>query len=150
MRLEPFTADHFMNIEWQDAQRPWETYASREIAELWEEFGEGMSLLTDEGEVIATAGVMPTRVLLDGEVETPLASHAVAVFSPRFASHIKLILRAIRQFLNARPEHRITMYVWPAHTKAARFAKRLGFVFERAVYEDAIGAFVHLYARVRH
>lgn len=150
MRLEPFTADHFLAIEWQDAQRPWADYASREVAEFWEEYGEGLSLLSDDGQVIATAGVMPMRIGYDGEAIVPQVSHAVAIFSPQFASHIKVILKAIREFLNARPEHRITMHVWPSHTKAARFAKRLGFVFERAVYEEAIGAFVHLYARVRH
>jgi RimJ/RimL family protein N-acetyltransferase len=151
MRLEPLTAEHLLEIEWQDSQKPFAHQVTADIAEWWEENGEGLSLLSDDGEVIASAGVAPTRIEIypDG-VQIPAHSMAVAVFSPKFAKHIKLILRAIRDFLNSRPEYRITMHVWPADTKAAHFARRLGFVFERTEYEASLGAFVHLYARVRH
>lgn len=151
MRLEPLSADHLLAIEWQDSQKPFAHHVTAEIADWWEENGEGLSLVSDEGEVIASAGVAPTRIEIDAEGRgTPIHAIAVAVFSPKFASHIKVILRAIREFLNNRPEYRITMQVWPADAKAARFARRLGFEFERAQYEKAIGGFVHLYARVRN
>lgn len=151
MKLAPLAAEHLLEIEWQDSQKPFAHHVSAEIADWWEENGEGMTLLSDDGEVIATAGVAPTRIAVDADGrETPLQSLAVAVFSPKFQAHIKVILRAIREFLNNRPEYKITMQVWPADAKAARFARRLGFEFERAQYESAIGAFVHIYARVRN
>ncbi len=151
MKLLPLSAEHLLEIEWQDSQKPFSHHVSAELADWWEENGEGLTLLSDDGEVIATAGVAPTRIQVDADGrETPLQSLAVAVFSPKFQSHIKLILRAIREFLNNRPEYKITMEVWPADAKAARFARRLGFEFERTQYESAIGAFVHLYARVRN
>jgi hypothetical protein len=148
-QMVPFRAEHWLKIDWQDSQKPFAHLVTAEVAESFIEGGEGQALLSDEGEVIAVAGVSPTRVLVTPEGQVPLASQAVAAFSPRFKAHIKLILRAIGQFLDSRPERRITMQVWPADTKAARFARRLGFEFERAEYEDAIGAFGHLYARVR-
>ncbi len=150
MRFERFTTDHLMEIEWQESQRQWAHLASREVADWYTENGDGLTLLDDTGDIIATAGIVPTRIgLRDGE-SFPLVSHAVAVFSPRFSKHIKVILLAIRQFLDARPEPKIVMHVWPSDEKASRFAKRLGFVFERSVHEPAIGAFVHIYARTRH
>jgi RimJ/RimL family protein N-acetyltransferase len=151
MRLEPLTAEHLLSIEWQESQKPFAQHVTAEIAEWWEDNGEGLSLLSDDGEVIASAGVAPTYIAIDGEGnEIPLHAMAVAIFSPKFASKIKVILRAIREFLNERQEYRITMHVWPADVKAARFAKRLGFEFERAEYEPGLGAFVHLYARTRN
>jgi RimJ/RimL family protein N-acetyltransferase len=151
MQLVPFSAEHFLTIDWQESQKPFARFISEDIAQWWAENGEGMSLVADDGEVIATAGVAPLRIAVDGEGrQTPLASHAVAVFSPKFQSHIKVILRAVRQFLDSRPEQKITMHVWPADAKAARFAKRLGFAFERSVYAEPLGAFVHQFARVRH
>lgn len=151
MKLAPLAADHLLSIEWQDSQKPFAHHLSEEVADWWEENGEGLTLLSDDGEVIATAGVAPTRIEIDGEGnQTPIHALAVAVFSPKFAAHIKLILRAIREFLNNRPEYKITMQVWPADAKAARFARRLGFDFERTQYDADYQAFVHIYARVRN
>lgn len=150
MKVVPFAAEHWLRIEWQESQKEGARHVTQEIAELWEEAGDGLTLLSDDGEVIASAAVAPTRLQYqqDGSL-SPIRAHAVAAFSPKFSRHIKLILRACRQFLDQRPEEKITMHVWPADTKAARFAKRLGFAFERSEYEPSHQAFVHLYARVR-
>lgn len=151
MRIEPFIAEHWLDIEWQESQKPWAHLLTREVADVWEEFGDGLTLLSDSGEVIASAAIAPTRVrVAENGDRIPDVSHACAAFSPRFSAHIKLILRAIRTFLGDRPERKITMHVWPADEKAARFARRLGFVFERAEYVPDVKAFLHLYARVRN
>ncbi|MGE0830173.1 MAG: hypothetical protein AB7O04_12590 [Hyphomonadaceae bacterium] len=150
MKLIPFQAEHFLAIDWQESQRPFAHLATAEVADSVVAHGEGLTLLADDGAIVATAGVVPMRVLLthDG-TRIPHSSYAVAALSTRFRGHVKSVMVAIRRFLDARPEQKIIMHVWPADAKAARFAKRLGFQFERVEYEEAIGADLHVYARVR-
>lgn len=150
MQIVPLEPEHFLSIDWQESQAPWRGHLTEDVADFWGEHGEGLSLLSDEGEVIATAAILLTRVAVDAEGRyTPLHSHAVAVFSPVMPRYAKTVFSRIRAFLDDRPEEKITMHVWPADAKAARFAKRLGFAMERAAYDEAIGAFVHVYARLR-
>lgn len=149
-RLIPFTVDHFDAIEWQDAQAAGRGYYLREWAEEVATGSDAWSLV-DDGYVVASAGVFPTRILraVNGPDDV-LESMAWAIFSPRLPRHAKAVFRAIRDFLDARGEVRIEAYVDAGHAKAAAFLERLGFAFERDMDgEHPDGRRLCLYARVR-
>ncbi len=150
--LVPFHVAHFDTIEWQDAQAAGRAYYQREWAEEIADHSDAWSLVADDGYVVACAGVFPTRLLrVVGGADQPLEAIAWAIFSPRLGAHARSVIKAIRAFLDERPEYRIEAYVDASHEKAAPFLERLGFVLERAVEgEHPDGRPLQLYARVRH
>ena len=152
MQIVRFEIDHFDKIEWQNAQMAGKSHYQREWAEEIAEHSDAMSAVDDDGYIVACAGVFPTRILKVGNgPNLPQEAMAWAIFSPRLPRYAKGVLRAIRLFLDGRPEYRIEAYVDPNHAEAARFLERLGFGFEREVEgEHPDGARLCLYARVRH
>lgn len=150
LQVVPFDITHFDQIEWQNAQSHGRAYYQRHWAEEIAQGSDAWSGVTADGYVVGCAGVIPTRAWLneDGS-ETPVESMAWAIFSPRLGAHAKHIVRAIRAFLNARPEYRIEAVVDAEHERAAPFLEFLGFQFEREVDAEELGKTMKLFVRVR-
>lgn len=148
LQVVPFDIAHFDQIEWQAAQAPGQGYYQRHWAEEIASGSDAWTGVAEDGYIVGCAGVIPTRAWLneDGS-ETPIESMAWAIFSPRLGSHAKNVLRAIRGFLNARPEYRIEAVVDAEHERAAPFLEFLGFQFEREEYAEELGKTMKLYAR---
>lgn len=150
MKLTPFAIEHFDAIEWQSAQQAGQALFQREWAEEITQNSDAQTLLDAQGRVIACAGVIPTRIIRYPDRDEAAESIAWAIFSPALPIHAKSIIKAIRSFLDARPEYRIEAYVDAAQPKAAAFLSRLGFHYERSVHDACPdGRVMHLYARVR-
>lgn len=152
MRFVPFQAQHFADIEWQASQQAGLQWHSEELAEDIAEESVAWTAIDDAGQIVACAGVYPTRILVDPDGEhQALESLAWAVFSPLLKRYPKSTYAAISRFLASRTESRIEAYVDPRNPKAASFLERLGFQFETTLSgEHPSGEDILLYVRVRH
>lgn len=151
IQIVPFDVSHFAQIEWQDSQVPGQEWHTEELAEEVALESVAFSAVTDDGIVVACAGVYPTRILINGDLHEAKESLAWAIFSPHLARYPKSVYAAISRFLASRTESRIEAYVDPNQPKAACFLERLGFGFEQVLQgEHPSGADMLLYARVRH
>lgn len=151
IKLVPFAVEHFDQVEWQAPQADGRLYYQREWAEEIAASSDAVSAIAEDGYVIACAGVVPTRIYRVGNgPDVPVEALAWAIFSPRLSRHARSVFKAIRDFLNGRPEYKITAYVDTSHERAAPFIERLGFVYEASTAEaHPQGRVMDIYSRVR-
>lgn len=152
MKLIPFKIEHFDQVEWQAPQEAGRAYYRREWAEEIAQAGNAFTGVAADGYIVGCCGVIPTRIVrqINGP-DVSTEALAWAIFSPRLGRHAKDAFRAIRDFLDQRPEYRIIAYVDADHERASPFIERLGFVFEDMAEEThPRGTPLKRYVRMRN
>lgn len=140
MKFEIFQPADFWEVEVQEAQRDTIASSTPEIVEAIASMGPGWTVRDDDGTILGCSGMAPHHAE-DG------VWLAWAVFSSSIKGRGLSLIRFARRIFESWGAP-LVLYVKPDHEEAARFARALGFAFERVEDGPTFSGF-HYYRRER-